>query len=214
MPHLFLTIMSQFWEVFLRNMTQNLGGFFRNMTQDFHDLDPSPEAVRSHVHVEGQEERTWLIGSTACLEVLQRVHNGESRSGIERATGRSRKTIGRYVKAAKALGWLPERDKPDEALASRVIERHQPGPKDVMAGKVEQALRAHHARIEAWLGVESGKRGLPLTKVHQLLSHDGVEDSYSSSHRYAVEGCAVAGTGNGLTVWLLRHSQRKRGDNR
>ena len=24
-------------------------------------------------------------------------------------------------------------------------------------------------------------------------------------------GCDVAGTGNGFTVWLLRHSQRKRG---
>src|ERR1035438_9079747 len=25
-------------------------------------------------------------------------------------------------------------------------------------------------------------------------------------------GCDVAGTGNGFTVWLLRHSQRKRGE--
>jgi hypothetical protein len=84
---------------------------------------------------------------------------------------------------------LPEWDKPDEALASRVIERLQPGRKDATAGKVKQALRAHHARIEAWLGGEPGKRGLQLTKVHQLLSRDGIEVSYSSLHRYAVERC-------------------------
>lgn len=45
-----------------------------------------------------REHGMWEV-----LEVLRRIHRGESRSRIERATGRSRKTIGRYVRTAKAL---------------------------------------------------------------------------------------------------------------
>jgi hypothetical protein len=36
-----------------------------------------------------------------------------------------------------------------------------------------------------------------------------VEDAPSAGNPHA--GCDVAGAGNGFTVWLLRHSQRKRG---
>lgn len=128
-----------------------------------------------------REHGMWEV-----LEVLRRVHQGYSRSKIERLTGRSRKTIGRYVKAAVALGWSPEGDEPDDALASRVVERLKPGPRDTEPGAVEQALRAHHKRIESWLKGKPGERGLQLTKVQRLLSRQGVEVSYSSLHRYAV----------------------------
>ena len=129
-----------------------------------------------------REHGMWEI-----LEVLRRVHRGESRSRIERATGRSRKTIGRYIREAKTLGWIPEWDEPDETLAGRVVERLRPGRKDTSSGEVEKTLRANHARISAWLEGEPGERGLQLTKVHQLLNRDGLNVSYSSLYRYAIE---------------------------
>ena len=45
------------------------------------------------------------LGMWEVLDVLRRVHRGETKSGIERATGRTRKTIHRYVKTAARLGW-------------------------------------------------------------------------------------------------------------
>ena len=42
------------------------GRVFHKHDPVFHDLDPPPETVQSHVHSKGQEERTWHIGSTAC----------------------------------------------------------------------------------------------------------------------------------------------------
>jgi transposase len=131
-----------------------------------------------------REHGMWEV-----LEVLRRIHRGESRSRIERATGRSRKTIGRYVRAAKALGWIPKWDEPDEDLASRVLERLRPGRKGTASDDVAKALWANHTRIVSWLKGEPGERGLQLTKIHQLLTRDGVKVSYSSLYRYVVENC-------------------------
>ena len=39
------------------------------------------------------------------LEVLRRAGQGESITQIKLATGRSRKTIRRYVRLARKLGW-------------------------------------------------------------------------------------------------------------
>jgi hypothetical protein len=47
------------------------------------------------------------LGMWEVLDVLRRVQRGETKSGIERTTGRSRKTIHRYVKTAAKLGWAP-----------------------------------------------------------------------------------------------------------
>jgi hypothetical protein len=95
--------------------------------------------------------------------------------------------MGRYIREAKTLGWMPEWDEPDETLANRVVERLRPGRKGTSSGEVETILRANHARIEGWLKGEPGERGLQLTKVHQLLSGDGLNVSYSSLYRYAIE---------------------------
>ena len=53
------------------------------------------------------------------LDVLRRVQRGEPKAAIERATGRTRKTIRRYLKVAAQLGWEPGAVEPDEALAAR-----------------------------------------------------------------------------------------------
>lgn len=123
------------------------------------------------------------------LNVLERLHRGESQRSIERVTGHSRKTIGRYLATAMGLGWAPGDEPPTEALAAEVGRRHHPA-RDRGPGETEEELLAHLERIREWLTPAPGeKRGLKLTKVHQLLERQGVRVAYSSLHRFAVKHC-------------------------
>ena len=126
-----------------------------------------------------REHGMWEI-----LDVLKRHHRGESQRRIAAATGRGRKTIRAYIREAKKLGCSKEVP-PDEALASRVAQRRQPGPSSSEASASEKALRGHHDRIQQWVEGCEGERGLKLTKVHELLTREGVDVSYSSVYRYA-----------------------------
>jgi len=128
-----------------------------------------------------REHGMWEI-----LEVLKRHHQGESQRRIAVATGRGRKTVRAYLREAKKLGWSKEVP-PDEALASRVVQRRQPGPTPSVLSPSEKALRGHHERIHQWLEGPEGEKGLKLTKVHELLTRQGVDVSYSSVYRYAAE---------------------------
>ena len=94
---------------------------------------------------------------------------------------------------AKKLGWSKE-VAPDEELASRVAQRRQPGPSSREASPSEKGLRAHHDRIQQWVEGREGERGLKLTKVHELLTREGVDVSYSSVYRYAAEHFGTART--------------------
>ena len=114
-----------------------------------------------------------------------------SQRRIAVATGRGRKTIRAYIREAKKLGWSKEVP-PDDELASRVAQRRQPGPSSSEASASEKALRAHHDRIQQWVEGPEGERGLKLTKVHELLTREGVDVSYSSVYRYAVEQFGLA----------------------
>jgi transposase len=132
-----------------------------------------------------KEHGMWEV-----LDILRRIHRGESRRAIVRATGRSRGTIRRYFKAARALGWAPEVAAPDEELASRVVARLQPGPREPHPESVAVHLHPHTAQIRDWLTPQEGnKRGLRLTKIHDLLTRQGVVVPYSSLHRFAVAHC-------------------------
>lgn len=127
-----------------------------------------------------KEHGMWEV-----LDVLKRVHRGEGRRQIARATGRSRKTIGRYVAAACELGWVSDAHEPDEDLAVAVLTKLRPGPKDVVADS-EEALQPHLEKIRAWLAPHDGyKRGLKLTKVRALLERRGTRVSYSALYRFA-----------------------------
>jgi len=127
-------------------------------------------------------------GMWEVLDVLRRIHRGEGRRAIARVTGRSRKTIGRYVRTAKKLGWDPGRDEPDEELASGVVERLKPGPRGESPGESEKVLLERKEKIRLWLNRDNPyKRGLKLTKVLRLLRREGVEVSYSSLYRFAVK---------------------------
>ncbi len=136
-----------------------------------------------------EEHGMWEV-----LDVLKRIRAGESRRSISRNTGRSRKTIERYVAVAMDLGWSPEVHEPNEALASEVIARLKPGPRDKLPGETAKILGTHKEQIKQWLeGDGYYKRGLRLTKVHSLLERQGVEVSYSALYRYAVKHFGFGG---------------------
>ena len=82
-----------------------------------------------------REHGMWEV-----LEVLRRAHRGERQRAISRTTGRSRKTIRRYLKIAGNLGWRPGQEEPDEPLAARVQARLRPGPPEVGPSESECLL--------------------------------------------------------------------------
>lgn len=129
------------------------------------------------------------IGMWEVLEVLRRVHRGESQAAIRRVTGRTRKTVRRYTALARKLGWDPAGPEPDEALAGAVARRLRPVPAEVSPGPSEAQLAGHREQIRQWLEPEDERRGLKLSKVHQLLVRRGVNVPYSSLYRYAVAHC-------------------------
>jgi hypothetical protein len=134
-----------------------------------------------------REVAMWEI-----LEVLRRFGRGESKAAVGRATGHTRKTVGRYVATAMELGWRPDEDEPTEALATKVFSRHRPS-KGQGPGEAEERLLPHRDTIKTWLTPGRGeKRGLRLSKVHQLLARQGVEVPYSSLHRFAVRHCGFS----------------------
>lgn len=130
------------------------------------------------------------LGMWEVLDVLRRVHRGEAKASIERVTGRTRKTIRRYLKAAAKVGWEPGSREPDEALAAAVAQRLRPGPPaEASPGGAAALLAGHRDQLLTWLAPEGGRRGLRLSKVHALLGRQGVAVPYSTLHRYVVEHC-------------------------
>src|SRR3990172_9265287 len=108
------------------------------------------------------------LGMWEVLDVLRRVHRGEAKSAIERVTGRTRKTIRRYLKAATKLGWEPGSREPDETLAAQVAQRLRPGPAQ-SASALGTQLEPHREQLREWLPPAGGSRGLRLSKAHALL---------------------------------------------
>jgi len=134
-----------------------------------------------------REVAMWEI-----LEVLRRIGRGESKSAVERATGHTRKTVGRYVATAAELGWEPGAAEPTEELAAAVYAKHRPAS-ERSPGAAEAVLLPHRDRIREWLAPGAGdKRGLRLTKVQTLLARQGIEVPYSSLHRFAVQHCGFS----------------------
>lgn len=76
------------------------------------------------------------IGMWEILDVLRRLHRGESQAAIERVTGRTRKTVRRYASVARDLGWSPEGEEPAEGLARAVAERLRQATRQPAPGRV------------------------------------------------------------------------------
>jgi hypothetical protein len=133
------------------------------------------------------------------LAVLERLTRRESKAAIARATGHSRSTVRRYERIARELGWTSEGEAPTEALAAEVGRRVHPAS-DRDTGDIEAQLLGHVEQIREWLTpAPTEKRGLRLTKVHQLLTRIGVTVPYSSLHRFVVKHCGFGARGR-ITV--------------
>jgi transposase len=127
-----------------------------------------------------QEHGMWEV-----LDVLKRIHRGESVREVAKATGRTRKTVTRYIQTAASIGWVKGLHAPDEDLAAEVIARLKPGPKDAVA-ETEALLAPLKDQIREWLAPEEYyQRGLRLTKVRTLLERRNVKVSYSALYRFA-----------------------------
>jgi hypothetical protein len=140
-----------------------------------------------------REVAMWEI-----LSVLRRPGRGDGQTAIAEATGHSRSTVRRYERTARTLGWTRETE-PDEELAAAVARSLSPaaqrGP-----GDTESDLLPYADRIRDWLKPPPGeKRGLRLTKIHELLVRQGVHVPYSSLHRFAVKHCGFS-EGRRITV--------------
>lgn len=133
-----------------------------------------------------REHGMWEV-----LEVLRRAHRGEGTKRIARATGRSRNTVRRYIDGARELGWQRGEAEPDEALASRVAEGLQPGPKEPVRSR-DDVLLPQREQIQRWLSDDEKDGRLTLTKCHELLDRRGVRASYSTLRRFAIDHCGYA----------------------
>ncbi len=115
-------------------------------------------------------------------EVLRRWSARQSLHHIARDTGVDRKTVRRYIHAARSCS-LPQDRELTEGEVHEVAQRVQARPLPDPSAEW-QAVEAHKDRIEAWL---TKKRPLRLTKVHTLLARDGLEVSYDTLRRFAMQ---------------------------
>lgn len=106
-------------------------------------------------------------------EVLRRERAGQSIRRIARETGVDRKTVRRYLAAAREAS--PEGEDKLGQVIHQVQSREAPPPSEARV-----QLAEHREQIESWLA-----EGLKLTKVHVLLERRGVEASYATLRRFA-----------------------------
>ena len=114
-------------------------------------------------------------------EILRRWQAQQSERKIARETGADRKTVKRYVEAAKTVGLQAAQALDDEVIAAvgRLVQVRDALP----AGKAYELLGVHKEKLHGWL---SGKPPLRLSKVQVLLKRDGVEVTYSTLRRYVM----------------------------
>ena len=115
------------------------------------------------------------------LEVIRRWQLGESRRSIARATGLSRNTVEKYVRAAVAAGVGQGGSPPGEEVLASLLGQNQPGPSPAgTTAALASLLDMHREQIAAWLSQEH----LQLTRVHELLLQQGVRVSYTTLRRF------------------------------
>ncbi len=118
-------------------------------------------------------------------EVLRLWLRGYGVRGITRLSGMDRKTVRRYVAAAKAAGLERDggEDQLSDALIGEVTHRVQSrGPG--RHGANWMVCEEHRERLKKWID-----EGLKLTKVRVLLErHTGKSVPYRTLHRFARSG--------------------------
>lgn len=113
-------------------------------------------------------------------EVLRRWSAGQAVRAVARETGVDRKTVDRYVKAARELGAVVGVELSDDVVAE-VGQRVQARPLPA-ASEQWHELEKFRPRIEYWLKSESSLR---LVRIHELLAREGLQASYTTLRRYA-----------------------------
>jgi len=119
---------------------------------------------------------------TNVKEVLRRWQAGQSARGIERDGVADRKTVARYVEAARQHDVDQHTELTDDVVRSVAIAVQQ--RPTVRRSEERSLLDTQRVRIEQWLRQSEPLR---LTRVHELLLRDGIEVSYSTLLRYAHE---------------------------
>lgn len=120
-------------------------------------------------------------------EVVRLWSLGESLRAISRLTGLDRKTVRRYVKAAKQAG-CQVGEPAQDAVVGEVIGRvRAQGPG--VRGSSWAVCAEHRELLAGWL-----EKQVPLSKVQELLSrHTGVVVPYRTLHRYAARELGFGG---------------------
>jgi len=127
--------------------------------------------------------RLWLQGRQGLRPIADHV-------------GADRKTVRRYIEAARAAGLVRdggEGQLTDELLGA-VVEAVRP-ERPAGHGQAWEACRAEHDRIKEWLD-----KDLKLTKVEDLLARRGVVVPYRTLHRYAADELGFGGRGTTVPV--------------
>jgi transposase len=122
------------------------------------------------------------------IEVKELLRRWQAGHGIRRTaeeSGCDRKTVRRYFEVAEECELTKEREL-DEAEIHEVAQRIQSRP---VRPPSEQRtlLAAHREQIEGWLRGDTTERKLRLVKVHTLLARQGVDVTYATLRRYAID---------------------------
>lgn len=122
------------------------------------------------------------------IEVKELLRRWQAGHGIRRTaeqTGCDRKTVRRYFEVAEECALTKEREI-GEAEVHEVAQRIQARPVRP-ASEPRVVLAEHREQIEAWLRGSSTQRKLRLVKVHALLARRGVDVTYATLRRYAID---------------------------
>jgi hypothetical protein len=134
-------------------------------------------------------------------QVVRRWLAGEKIRAIARSTGPDRNTVRRIVPFADWEGVGRETSWPDEGKLQVIRQRMGRPGAAIAISESEQLLKPRTDQIRAWLD----KDHLLLSKVHELLSREGLVVSYSSLYRFARKWC---GFGTASTISVRRAENR------
>ena len=116
-------------------------------------------------------------------ELLRRWQVGESIRTIALATGLARNTVGKYLKAAKALGLTVSGPPATEDQLVRLLAQGYPGYPHRSPGPSEALLAPHKDQIGLWLTKERHR----LTRIQELLAERGCVAPYSSLRHFVAK---------------------------
>lgn len=121
------------------------------------------------------------IEDVVVRDVLRRWQDGESVRRIARATELDRKTVRRYLLVAQAIRLAAQAPLDDETVGA-IVAVVRGSPKSV--SEAQHALAYKRSDIRAWLA-----QRVSLAAVHVELTRVGIQISYATLRRFAIEEC-------------------------